>query len=271
MRVIGYSLLLLLLTVLVCTAAHSGIQWLETTSFLTDPNGIRASRSTAYRVSSSDWLEFGLPEHGRVRILSNSAFKKLRRDTARYAIDYELLDSSGQIVLKGRYHHRARMTLLVNSNAQGDRGPISKTAYAESRNPGSDAEDFWIEAPAFSLPGRLRLRIAEQSPAIVEIAARAYQRVQLSPRKANSAWQRLGRRKREKLTRGFALSSEWLESFETTALASFSWRPLGPRGVELKDYEERALTIVTDPRFERKEAVSGSSATGSLREQEASQ
>lgn len=264
MRVIGYSLLLFLLIAIVSATAHSGIEWLGTTDFLAGPNGIRVTRSTAYRLSSSEWLEFGLPEHGPIRILSNSAFERMNKSTARYALDYEVLDSVGKRILGGRYHHRTQITLLVDSDADDELAPISKTSYARDRNPGSNAEGFWIDAPDIKLPGRLRLRIAEQAPAIVEIAARAYQRSELPPRKARSAWQRLSRRKREKLARGFAISSEWLEPFETTALARFSWRPLGPQGVEGKDYEERTLLIVSDPRFKRSETITRSPAARSV-------
>ena len=251
MRAIGYSLLLFLSLATATATAHLGFEWLATTNLLTGPDGIRVTRSTAYRLPSSSWLEFPVAEHGLIRVLSNCALGALERNAARYAVDYEMLDSSGRVILSGRYHHRVHLTLLVASNASDHTSPISKTSYAQSRNPGCNAADFWIDAPDFSLPGMLRIRTAEQGPSIVEIAARAYQRVELSPRKARFAWQRLSRRERERLARGFALSSEWLQPFETTALAQFSWRPLGPRGVEDQDYEERVLLVVNDPGFER--------------------
>ena len=254
MRTIGHSLLLFALLVIGSTAIHFGFEWLETTDFLAGPNGIRVSRSIAYRVSSSRWLEFGLTERGPVRILSNCALSHPNEKVTRYAIDYELFDSSGQIVQSGRYHHRARINLLHNSQQADFQRPIAKTSFAQTQQPGSNSAEFWIEAPDLDVPGRLRIRVAESSDAIVEIAARAYQRTELSPRKAESAWQRLSRRKRQQLARGFAVPSDWLEPFETTALAGFAWHALGPKGVEGEDYEERLLLIVNDPAFERHHA-----------------
>lgn len=251
MRIIGHSLLLIALLAVAAIAIVLGSEWLGTTGFLPGPNGIRASRSTAYRVPTTSWLAFGLSERGPIRVLSNCAFESTAETESRYALDYELLDSGGEIVLSGRYHHRAQITLLIEAGQKRDAQPISKTSFADFQRPGSNAADFWIETEDLELPGTLRVRIADQAREIVEISARAYQRTELSPRKAKSAWQRLSRRKREEFARGLAVSSEWLEPFETTALARFDWRPLGPRGVEERDYEERLLLVVSDPKFER--------------------
>jgi hypothetical protein len=251
MRTIGHSLLLFVLVAIGGAAIHFTFEWLETTDFLAGPNGVRVSRSTAYRVSASQWLEFGITERGPVRILSNCAFSHPVENATRYAIDYELLDSSGQVIQSGRYHHRAQISLLSDPTRADRTLPISKTSYADTQLPGSNSAEFWIEAPNLDVPGRLRIRIAERDSAIIEIAARAYQRTALSPRKAKSAWQRLSRRKREQLARSFAVPSDWLEPFETTALAGLAWHALGPKGVENQNYEERVLLIVNDPAFER--------------------
>jgi hypothetical protein len=251
MRLIGHSLLVFMLIAFGSAAFHLAFEWLETTDFLAGPNGVRVSRSTAYRVSDSQWLEFGITERGPVRILSNCAFSHPVENATRYAVDYELLDSSGQVIQSGRYHHRAQISLLSDPTRADRRLPLSRTSYADTQLPGSNSAEFWIEAPDLDVPGRLRIRIAERDTPIVEIAARAYQRTQVSPRKANSAWQRLSRRKRERLARSFAVPSDWLEPFETTALAGLAWHALGPKGVENQDYEERVLLIVNDPAFGR--------------------
>jgi len=267
MRTIGHSLLLFALIAIGSTAIHFGFEWLETTDFLAGPNGIRVSRSIAYRVSSSQWLEFGLTERGPVRILSNCALSHPDEKITRYAIDYELLDSSGQILQSGRYHHRARINLLTDPQETDLQRPIAQTSFADTRLPGSSSSEFWIEAPDLDVPGRLRIRLAERGDAIVEVAARAYQRTELSPKKARSAWQRLSRRKREQLARSFAVPTDWLEPFETTALAGFAWHALGPKGVEGEGYEERMLLIVNDPAFERHHARTDAPVTmGKLRE-----
>ena len=261
MRIIGHSLLLLVLVALGGAAVHFTLEWLESTDFLAGPNGVRASRSTAYRVSASQWLEFGVTERGPVRILSNCAFSHPVENATRYAIEYELLDSSGLAIQSGRYHHRAQISLLSDPTRADRTLPISKPSYADTHLPGSNSVEFWSEAPNLDVPGRLRIRIAERDNAIIEIAARAYQRTALSPRKAKSAWQRLSRRKREQLARSFAVPSDWLEPFETTALAGLAWHALGPKGVENQDYEERVLLIVNDPAFERHPTRSNSPAT----------
>jgi len=251
MRAIGHALFFFVVIAVLGAATHFSLVWLETTNFFAGPNGISVSRSTAYRVPSSEWLEFGITERGPIRVVSNCAFNQMTQNPTRYALDYELLDSSGEIIHGGRYHHRAKITLLRDPRQTADDPPIAKTSYAGTNLPSSNSVEFWIEAPDLNVPGRLRIRVAEHPDRVVEVAVRTYQRNELSPRKAKSTWQRLSRRKREQLTRGSAVPSDWLEPFETTALASFTWRPLGPRGVENEDYEERTLLIVNDPELER--------------------
>ena len=251
MRIIGHSLLLCLSVLAIGTATHYGIKSFKASGFWASPNGMSTTRSTGYRVSSLKWLEFGITERGPLRVLTNGAFRESTVDASRYAVDYDLVDAAGKIVLSGRYHHRARMTLLREGRSSNRNRPIAKTSYAHSNRPSSNSVEFWIEAPELALPGRLRIRIAEQDENLLEITVRAYQRATLSPRKARSAWQRLSRRKREQLARGFAVPADWLEPFEATALSSHTWRPLGPRGVDNKDYEERFLLIVSDAEFER--------------------
>ena len=269
MRVIGHGLLLILCVVAIGAAVHLGFDSLETSGFWAGPKGVRVTRSTAYQGSTLKWLEFGMTERGPLRILSNCALDGFTEDAARYAVDYELIDASGKVVLSGRYHHRARMTLLHNPRRSRHKRLIAKTSYAQTEWPSSNSVEFWIEAPEIALPGRLRIRIAEQDGNVIEVAIRAYQRTTIPQRKAGSAWQRLSRRKREQLARGYAVPAEWLKPFEATALARHTWRALGPKGVDRQDYEERILLIVDDPKFERVREPNGTPLAKSVNPPEA--
>jgi len=90
MRAIGHALSLFVVIVVLGAATHFSLGWLKTTDFFAGPNGISVSRSTAYRVSSSEWLEFGITERGPIRLVSNCAFNRVTQHPTRYALDYEL-------------------------------------------------------------------------------------------------------------------------------------------------------------------------------------
>jgi len=255
MRILGRLLLVVAFASIAGVMLYLSLTWYSGESGWFGSGRSGVTRATAYRLSPTQWLEFGITESGPLRVLSNAAFSTLpeienadaRPDRRYYAIDFEIIDATGAVFQSGRYHHRASVTLLHDPTLVLGGPLVPRTSYADSDHAGSKAEEFRLSAIGLALPAQLRMRRAEVDPMLREISVRAYQQQELSARKSKTVWQRLSRRARERRTRGFALPPARLQPIEVAALTRVSWRPLGPRGVEGEDYAEHRLLIVNDP------------------------
>lgn len=206
-------------------------------------------KSQTYVVPENKWLEFPLTQSSDLlRIMSNAALTELplleERPTGpkpgwRYALEYDLLDYHGNTTQSGRHHLRTKISEF-RDQATGE----TFTNSVFSRNDLIPTNSRTIQigmAKLNSRPTRLRLRLVGSDPIIGQVVARVYERRPRPNYTEPYLWQRVSRRRRERLSRASVYTPELLSSYERKNLLRWLWTPLAPIGVEGHDYMRRLL------------------------------
>jgi hypothetical protein len=213
----------------------------------------KATPGIAYRLDKDHWLEFPVSgQDHRFKVISNA---NLKADVAAqpetewpYALRYQLMSGEGQVLQEGIYSHRTAVTWYqLPNNPQ----PVTAAFYPDQQLVPADGRLLMIDASALRGVASLRLQLAESSPGIESVMARAYGREHLFDPPGSYRWQRVVRRQRENLAQASVYGPDLLRNSEQTQLLRQRWSPLGPLGIEGRDYQRlrfyQALDIEIEP------------------------
>ncbi|MDX1606068.1 MAG: hypothetical protein R3202_07725 [Candidatus Competibacterales bacterium] len=214
-----------------------------------DPRLAGARLHLTYTLHREDWLSVPLlGSDAPVRVLSNATLAGTPANFAdarwRYALEYQLLDRSGDLIEARPYHHISRVVRYRDA----DSGEV-RTAlfYLEPRQILLSTRTLAIRPPAGAVAATLRLRLADSDPELPEVVARVYQQEQLPERELGVRWQRLNRTQQTEIARASLYGPELLQPQEIRNLMRRRWVPLGPSGIEGSDYQLRRLYVLDDP------------------------
>ncbi len=209
-----------------------------------------AQHSQAYVVTDEQWVQFPLSKRKSViRILSNASLTPQDADLEdyawKYAFHYQLLDRSGNLLHEKTYHHRSRATFDVKSDLDELQTRFFYDATTELIP--TDGRVMLINLAGLETDvATLRLRLAEKDPSIVDTVVRVYEPDMTSEHKLAYKWQRMSQKKRAFVARGSVYPPELLRDEEKRNLTRDRWQPLGPAGVNGRDYQQRSLYTLRD-------------------------
>lgn len=208
--------------------------------------------SVVYTLHETRWLVFTLPPSVElIRVISNASLpaEEASRPPVgaepgwRYALDYQLLDSGGRVLLERRYHQATRLTAYRDARGEAATGGFY---LGQSVRP-VDSRLMLInlrDAP----PGvaRLGIRLAEKDTGLADVAVRVYHRETLPPHRLRYLWQRMSAERKEMLARANVYPAELLTESEKRHLLESRWAALAPVGIEESHYERRRLYTPKD-------------------------
>ncbi|BDX04913.1 hypothetical protein [Planctobacterium marinum] len=201
------------------------------------PASVKLDISRSYIIPPEKILDYTLTQSPRKLWISSAAILDgSDNKTARYPyhLQVRVEDKEGNTLYQNQFHHHARATTKVELKVNGQVVPEAFLANAQDKL--ADTENLHLSLP----PGATRLVISQvvKSPAIKEVAVRAYQHVQRSSRvSALDLWQRLSQKQRDNLLQHYPFDIAFLSDEEKENLAEFRWQPLVPAGDEGQDYQ----------------------------------
>lgn len=150
-----------------------------------------------------------------------------------YAIRLQLLDGSGQVVAQREIHSRA--ALLRRDGRR--RGPYR--FYRGSTEQVATSDEVRIAATRpFSA---IRLTSADRAPDLVAIDVRVSERRPVLTSTAASAFLRYSADDKARLASPNAFPPELLTAAERANIAINQWRPVGPTGIDGREYQMLVL------------------------------
>ena len=230
MRLLGYLLLLLLLT----AAGWLGLRQLpglwrpgEPAPALLQGSDLPHQSASVYFPDSEQWLTFPLvsqPEH--VRVLSHVAASASTPEDQplQYSLRYQLLDEDLAVLQEGSWTHRTRIPPALLH--QGRLLPHS--LYADSSLRVASGQDFILQLAGLPTAHYLRLRLQPLEPPLLRVAARVYYEERLTPARAAVVWERLSQDNRDALTRDLIYPPALSLPEERRNLLQRQWQPVGP-------------------------------------------
>ncbi len=213
----------------------------------------QSSVNIAYLIDAGQWLNFPIPDGTQqVKLITNAStvdpdgFRRQRViDPARrwnYALDIEVSDASGQVLIRREHHHRAD---LVESRWPDGRVSTPAFFLRENLTPLSGAM-LHLDLDGFPQASHLRVRLASKDADLNDVILRTFLPERNSEQRAAVLWQRLSDKQKESLARGSVYPPELLIEQEKRNLLLHTWRAVGPKGAEGRDYQQRELYVLLD-------------------------
>lgn len=213
----------------------------------------QATIAVTYVAERERWLSFPVTASAnRIRIISNANLYNLEQARAartadprkrwRYALDIEVVDSSGEVILRRRHHHRTDIAEL----RLPDQRLVTPAFYLNE--PLTPVTGVVITLNLSGLPqaARLRIRAADLDADVADIAVRAYYPEPGSERQAAYLWQRLSERQKATLAKGSVYAHELLTDAERLNLLHNQWQPAGAQGARDEDFHSREMYVLRD-------------------------
>ncbi|MCU7893255.1 MAG: hypothetical protein KZQ78_17380, partial [Candidatus Thiodiazotropha sp. (ex Ustalcina ferruginea)] len=97
--------------------------------------------------------------------------------------------------------------------------------------------------PLVRSAARLLLKVRSMDPLLQEVMVRSYEPEQYSEHRLDAAWNQLTRYQRDRIALGSVFSPDLLVPQERRNLMRNRWNPLGPSGVQERDFQVRKLFV----------------------------
>ncbi|MDH3640130.1 MAG: hypothetical protein OES09_16945, partial [Gammaproteobacteria bacterium] len=247
MRTVGHWIRFVLLSVAVGWVVHWawGLVKNEFAALKVDREVGDAESTVTYVLDPDRWTDFAVTGQGHaIRILSTANVPAGTRnpDDAPliYALHYQLVNRSGEVLEDRVYHQRTRLADLVDARGQA----FTPRFYQGIDLLPSRSQRLMINLQGMERPTRLRLRLAEAAPPVTDITVRVYERAGTSLGTSARHFERLTRRQQQLLGATNVYGAELLRDAEKEQLMRSTWEPTGPSGVHGEDYVERRLYVV---------------------------
>jgi hypothetical protein len=258
MRWFGRFLMLALMLALTIVAGRSvwdvARRWTEATEDAGD-RFADANTSVIYPLDAEEWTHFPFSNPpSAVRIVSHADVPAETLEVPdtrwRYAVAVQVLGRSGAVIRETVQHFRTRVIAYRDTNT-GE--AFTATAYADGTVVPTAADAVALDLSDLEQPTAIRARIASTDPGIRSVALRVYERQPATERRLSVGWQRLSAEDRAYLAQGNVFPPERLSADERINALRNRWTPIGPSGVEGRDYRAQtlyALGGIKQPRIE---------------------
>lgn len=204
--------------------------------------------SVVYVLGKDRWTEFNIP-HGisLLRVVTNPTLpSNLRVDPALswpYTLQYEFLDSGGNVLLRRDYSYRASLRQYQDQTT-GAR--FSSSFYLEPKLMPTDGHIVTLNLLNLPQVASLRVKILQADPAILDVAFRAYMEEKVPDFRIAHRWLRLSDEQKAKLAKGNVYTQDLLAENEIRNLLRGQEHPLGPAGIAGRSYHSRTMYVMRE-------------------------
>jgi hypothetical protein len=161
-----------------------------------------------------------------------------------YAIRYQVLGGGGEVLRDRTYHQRTRITRF--KDPEGVRGEYTAAFYVGEPLVPADGRALSIDLEGLARPSQVRVELARRDSLVHDVVVRASHRERVPAHRLGNLWKRLSEEQKAALARGNVYPHDLLSESEVENLLRERWRPLGPSGVEGRDYVQRKLYLASD-------------------------
>lgn len=183
-------------------------------------------------------VDYALPASSHmVRLSTNASLESLKQarqqrqqDPLRrwkYVLEVEELDALGRRLRLRTLHFQRDLTEVTLPDGQRGSGVF----YLSEHSPKPlSTVSLKLDYAGDRQPNRLRVRLTEADANITDVLLRIHTPEPVSPRNAQSVWQRLNETQQAQLASGNVFPPELLIEQERSNIIASRWRPLGPSG-----------------------------------------
>jgi len=203
----------------------------------------KTKKRVVYVLDQEHWTEFPiLSKHQLLKVVSNASIPRANtlnlEDNWQYALNYQILDQNGNLLVERCYHHRTKARILEEHAING-----SAIFYFDPNRQPTDGRDMYVNLNDMPQATLLRLRLQSAAPLVKDVAIRVYWREINEEYKLDYLWYRLSNKQRQILARASIYDFDLLHEQEIRNLLRERWVPVGPLGVAGSEYNPRDFYI----------------------------
>ncbi|MDP2828868.1 MAG: hypothetical protein Q8O37_09690 [Sulfuricellaceae bacterium] len=204
--------------------------------------------SVAYVLGKDQWTEFNIPNGTpSLRVVTNATLPSdAEVNTAvgwPYTLQYEFLDSSGNVLLQRDYAYRAGLRQYQDA-ATGDR--FSASFFLDPNLMPTDGHIVVLNLANLPQASHMRVKIHQSDPKIRDVIFRVYMEETLPDFRIAHRWLRLSDEQKIGLAKGNVYSQDLLAENEIRNLLRGREQPLGPTGIAGSSYFSRTLYVMRE-------------------------
>ncbi|MBI4859040.1 MAG: hypothetical protein HY815_02015 [Candidatus Riflebacteria bacterium] len=200
--------------------------------------------AAVYLLPKDRWLTFDIPPHQKIlRVLTSASLSRNQpvsvSDEWAYGLRYELLTRQGKLVVTKPYECRARLTRFVDAPGAA---PYTAGFFRNEPIVPLDSRTILVNLRALDeRPALLRMKLESADPKVLDVGVRVYAQEQQPEHKLRIRWQRLTAARMEQFARASVYRPELLTDEEKMNLVRTTWSPVGPVGLEGREFTRRLL------------------------------
>ena len=209
--------------------------------------------SIGYVLDAAQWTTFALPpETQLLKILTNANFPaSFEPDPEKrwwYELQYQVTDKDNRLLLEHAHHLHTRITHYTDP-ATGEN--VFPRFYLNRDVTPASSKPLFINLSKLENAAFIRFRLAWKDPSIVDVLLRSYVEEKIAERKIGYLWHRMSEEGKRTLAIGNVYPVALLTDQEKYHLLQKMWRPMGPIGLQDRDYRPRNLYVLQEGESER--------------------
>jgi hypothetical protein len=230
--------------------AKAWLRYFQSSNLNTLTTAINTSK--VYTLRPKQWIQFSIPEGTqRLRIITNAHIEGHQPTPPdaewQYALHYQTLRKDGSIIEDKVYYHNSHLTAYKDDKG----GTFYGNYYADSPLTPLDGRLILLGMQSLKDTAYLRLSLEANNTGINETAVRIYTPAKVAEHKLSKLWFRMSQAQKDDLVSSSVYPSTLLTETEKTNFLRNQWTPIGPSGIEGKNYASQTLYILKDIELDR--------------------
>ncbi|MBF0169949.1 MAG: hypothetical protein HQK87_02490 [Nitrospinae bacterium] len=205
--------------------------------------------SLAYVVQrGEEWLTFPFASGTRrLKLVLNASVPEDARylwdKRWRYTIQVRLYDKDGALLLDRPYVSITNVSVFRTPESPN---PVLTSVFGGVDLIPTGGRILYLSDKVLQDAHSVKIRFVEGDPYLQDISVRVYREEILPDRRLAHLWNRIEEEKKEALTDDSVYTHDLLNDWERKMLARRLWTPLGPDGLEGRDYTLRQIHTIKD-------------------------
>ncbi|MBQ4813072.1 hypothetical protein J8M20_17045 [Pseudoalteromonas luteoviolacea] len=214
-------------------ACYNGYVWLSSAERL-EERSEEETRSVVHWLPTDKLVSFNFSSSRTlaIRLLSNAIFEgqQVFDEPVNYAIEYQLLDQQGQVLVKHVYHHASKLVLAAQEQQ------VKQIIEDRKALSVASGQSFYVDTSAYPSASQIRLKLIPEEDTLRGVVVRLHAKTPADNDGSQQIWLKLPLEWRDRMLNYHTLGGNALAQWELNNAVSFDWQKLAPQGIPNIDF-----------------------------------
>ncbi|KZN63663.1 hypothetical protein [Pseudoalteromonas luteoviolacea] len=214
-------------------ACYNGYVWLSSAERL-EERSEEETRSVVHWLPEDKFVSFNFSSSRTlaIRLLSNAIFdgQQAFDEPVNYAIEYQLLDQQGQVLVEHVYHHASKLVLAAQEQQ------VKQIIEDRKALSVASGQSFYVDTSIYPSASQIRLKLIPEEDTLRGVVVRLHAKTPADNDGSQQIWLKLPVEWRDRMLNYHTLGGNALAQWELSNAVSFDWQKLAPQGIPNIDF-----------------------------------